>query len=353
MSDSEIDEYDYILPEHLIAKFPPEKREDARLMVVDRARGTIEHGSILDLPRLLRAGDCLTLNNTRVLKARLLGERLQTGGRWEGLFLETTASGAWRLLGQTRGKLRPGEAIRVYPAFAPNSADRLILKVEEKDAEGIWTAMPEGVTDPVSVLERFGTLPLPPYMKRESADSADFVRYQTVYARESGSVAAPTAGLHFTPQLLEACETAGIPHFFVTLHVGIGTFRPISAARLCDHKMHAEHCELSPEVAASLRAVRASNGRIVAVGTTTVRTLESSSQSGRIDSFKGQTSIFIKPGHQFQAIDALLTNFHLPKSSLLVLVSAFAGRDLISKAYALAIREKYRFFSYGDAMLIL
>jgi S-adenosylmethionine:tRNA ribosyltransferase-isomerase len=349
----ELAEYDYDLPEHLIARHPAAHREDARLMVLDRAAGTIEHRGVRDLPKLLRAGDCLVLNDTRVVKARLIGRRRETGGRWEGLFLETTGDGNWRMIGQTRGKLRPGEQLVVSPAHDSQSTDALVLELIDRDAEGIWTLRPIHECEPMAALERFGTVPLPPYMDRELAEADDFERYQTTYARHPGSVAAPTAGLHFTPELLAACASGGIEQAFVTLHVGIGTFRPIVALRLADHKMHSEWCEVPAETAKRLTRVRERNGRIVAVGTTSTRTLETAARAGESGAWRGSTDLFIRPPFRFGAVDVLLTNFHLPRSTLLVLVSTFAGRDLIRKAYAEAIRERYRFYSYGDAMLIV
>jgi len=353
MSDF-LSDYDYTLPDELIARHPPARREAARLMVVDRATGSIEHASIGDLPQILRPHDRLVLNNTRVLPARLLGSRVSTGGQWEGLYLCSSPAGEWQLLCQTRGKLRPGERIAVHPAHNPTSDVRLILTLKEKDdAEGLWTAVAEVTRDPIAALEKFGTVPLPPYMHRDLAEDDDFSRYQTTFAQHPGSVAAPTAGLHFTPELLAACEANGISHSFVTLHVGIGTFRPISVKHLQDHRMHAEWCELPETAATELSRCRREGGRVVAVGTTSTRTLESATSDGEIRPWRGSTDLFIRPPYRFQAVDCLLTNFHLPRSSLLVLVSAFAGRDLMLHAYQTAIEHRYRFYSYGDAMLLV
>ena len=350
MSDL-LSDYDYVLPDELIARHPAARRDEARLMVVDRQSGTIEHAVIRDLPQFLRPGDCLVLNDTRVLPARLQGVRTATGGRWEGLFLETRPDGAWLLMGQTRGKLQPGEQVMLRPF--QGDAGEYTLTLQDRDDDGLWTARPEDERSAFAVLEQFGAVPLPPYIERERPDLADVERYQTVYARTAGSVAAPTAGLHFTPELFDACEARGISRATVTLQVGIGTFRPISAERLDEHRMHAEWCELRPDTAAKLNAVRSAGGRIVAVGTTSVRTLESSGAAGSIQPWSGATQLFIRPPYRFQAVDVLLTNFHLPKSTLLVLVSTFTGRDLVRRAYAEAIARRYRFFSYGDAMLIL
>ena len=350
MSDL-LSDYDYVLPDELIARQPAARRDEARLMVVDRRSGTIEHTVIRDLPRFLRRDDCLVLNDTRVIPARLQGVRTATGGRWEGLFLETRPNGAWLLMGQTRGKLQPGEQVTLRP-FQGESGE-YTLTLWERDEDGLWTARPGDDRSALDVLEQFGTVPLPPYIERERPDRADVERYQTVYARTAGSVAAPTAGLHFTPELFAACEARGITRATVTLHVGIGTFRPISVERLDEHRMHSEWCELSAATATKLNGVQGGGGRIVAVGTTSVRTLESAAGSGTIQPWSGPTQLFIRPPYRFQAVDVLLTNFHLPKSTLLVLVSTFAGRELIRRAYAEAIAGRYRFFSYGDAMLIV
>lgn len=352
MSD-DISDYDYDLPPELIARYPPERREGARLMVIERATETISHRTVSDLPDLLRTGDCLIFNDTRVVPARLFGRRQSTGGRWEGLFLEASESSEWRLLGQTRGKLRPGEILEIHPARDPDSAERLQLRLIERDAEGTWTARPTKDCEPFATLERFGTVPLPPYMERELPEQSDFERYQTVYARQPGSVAAPTAGLHFTPELLEQCAARGVGRGFVTLHVGIGTFRPISVERLSEHQMHSEWCEVPAETAELANQTHAAGGRVIAVGTTSTRTLESAAQHGDLKAWRGSTNLFIHPPYQFRAIDALLTNFHLPRSTLLVLVSTFSSHELIRRAYAEAIAERYRFFSYGDAMLIV
>ncbi len=322
-------------------------------MVVDRAADDVRHALVRDLPQILSPGDCLILNDTRVVPARLLGCRAKTGGHWEGLFLELSQTGNWRLLSQCRGKLQPGEFIEVHPAHSPDSADRLVLELVEREEDGIWQMRPTSAVDPWEALDRLGTVPLPPYMHRDLAEADDFERYQTVYARHRGSVAAPTAGLHFTPELLARCAARQIEQAFVTLHVGIGTFRPITADRLDAHRMHSEWCAVSDATVAQLVQTRERGSRRIAVGTTTARTLESAAQSGTLAAWRGPTNLFIRPPYEFRTLDALLTNFHLPRSTLLVLVSTLAGRELILQAYAEAIREKYRFFSYGDAMLIV
>jgi S-adenosylmethionine:tRNA ribosyltransferase-isomerase len=348
-----LSDYDYSLPAELIAQRPAATRDAARLMRVDRAQGRIEHLQMRDLPELLKPTDVLVLNDTRVLRARLLGRRARTGGRWEGLFLEVLADGHWRILCKTRGRMRPGEIIEIHSPHDPHGAAVASLVLVDRDDEGIWVARPREAGDAYELLDRVGTAPLPPYMQRDLADAQDVERYQTVYARQPGSVAAPTAGLHFTEELLQRCNARGIGREFVTLHVGIGTFRPISVTRLSEHRMHSEWCDVSPELAQRLRAVRQRGGRIVAVGTTSVRTLETAArETGEIAAWRGATNLFIRPGYAFKAANAILTNFHLPRSSLLVLVSAFADLELIREAYAQAIRERYRFYSYGDAMLI-
>jgi S-adenosylmethionine:tRNA ribosyltransferase-isomerase len=349
----ELAAYDYSLPESLIAHHPAHRREDARLLIVDRSQGTLTHSLIGNLPEFLRAGDCLVLNDTRVVPARLLGHRVATGGRWEGLFLEAAEDGSWQLLSQCRGKLQPGEQIEVHPAHTPESPDRLVLVLEGRDDEGIWRARPSVPADVWPALERFGTVPLPPYMRRELAAREDFERYQTVYARHHGSVAAPTAGLHFTPDLLERCSARGVDRAFVTLHVGIGTFRPIAVEHLSEHRMHSEWSEVGRATVEQLERATGRGGRRVVVGTTTARALESAAAEGRLSAHCGSTNLFIRPPYQFRVVDCLLTNFHLPRSTLLVMVSTLAGRELMREAYAAAIREQYRFFSYGDAMLIL
>ncbi len=348
--------YDYELPAELIAAHPLPNRADSRLLVLDRTTGAISHHRVRDLPRFLKPHDCLVLNDTKVLPARLFGKRSKTGGKWEGLFLGLDTNGRWKLIGQTRGRLLAGETLSILPASSgskPNDIPRLVLTLISKDDEGVWSAKPEPGRDAIELLNQFGTMPLPPYIKRPLAEAEDFERYQTTYARHPGAIAAPTAGLHFTPELFRQCEEAGARRVFVTLHVGIGTFRPITASKLSEHQMHSEWCELPRSAIDTIEESRSTGGRIIAVGTTSVRTLESAAHSGRLEPFRGSTELFIRPGFTFRAVDALFTNFHLPKSTLLVLVSTFAGRELIQNAYQEAIRERYRFYSYGDAMLIV
>ena len=348
-----LSDYDYALSRELIASEPLPQRDESRLLVINRASGELSHHQVRDLPSLLQPGDCLVLNDTKVVPARLFGHRTETGGKWEGLFLNRTETGLWRLIGETRGKLQPGEKITVIPAHQPDSDHNFILTLREREPDGIWTAEVHSETETFELLQRFGTVPLPPYIPRKVANEQDRSRYQTTFSRKPGAVAAPTAGLHFTPELLAACEERNIRHAYVTLHVGLGTFRPIAVENLNDHRMHSEWCELTPETAGLLNESRHTGSRIIAVGTTAVRTLETAAQTGTIQPFRGETDLFIRPSYEFRAVDCLMTNFHLPKSSLLVLVSAFMGIALTKQAYQHAIDKKYRFYSYGDAMLIL
>lgn len=352
LNENDLATYSYELPEELIAKEPAERRDQARLLVVDRSKQTLEHRSICDLPELLAPGDCLVLNDTKVIPARLIGERTSTGGHWEGLYLSSSEEGVWQLIGQTRGRLLPGELITVR-SIHDAAQPPLLLELESRNDEGIWSARVRDDRDKFSILDLYGTVPLPPYIQRKVAGDDDWGRYQTTYADQPGSVAAPTAGLHFTDELFDGCQQRGIETARVTLHVGIGTFRPVNVRRLSDHRMHKEWCTVSEETVRKLQLVRQQGGRIVAVGTTSVRTLESASKSGQLQNWSGETDLFIRPGFDFQSVDCLLTNFHLPKSTLLVLVSALAGTELIRRAYQSAIENRYRFFSYGDAMLIL
>jgi S-adenosylmethionine:tRNA ribosyltransferase-isomerase len=348
-------EFDFDLPDDLIAQHPIEPRDQSRLLVIDRSRGRWEHRIFSDLPELLDPRDVLVRNDTRVVPARLVGHREATGGRWEGLFLRELADGAWEVMCRTRGRPAIGERVVVGRG--------LRLALEARGEAGCWIVRPlpgsdlgardEAGRTPLSLLERHGQTPLPPYIRRGRESAGDRQAYQTVYAVRPGSAAAPTAGLHFTPAVFERLAGRGIACVDLTLHVGPGTFRPITAERIEDHVMHAEWAELSAEAVGLLEERRRTGGRIVAVGTTSARTLETVADSGALRPFVGETRLFIQPGHVFRGLDALITNFHLPRSSLLVLVGAFAGAELIRDAYAEAIRARYRFFSYGDAMLIL
>ncbi|MEO1528006.1 MAG: tRNA preQ1(34) S-adenosylmethionine ribosyltransferase-isomerase QueA [Planctomycetota bacterium] len=357
---SELDLYDYELPRERIAQDPLANRSDARLMVVNRRSGEIQHHYVRDLPDLLRAEDVLVLNDSRVIAARLVGFRTRTRGRWQGLFLrEDTEAGVWEVLTKTRGTLVEGETITIEDR---NGLPGMRLQVVSRTEEGhllVFPLAPEedlGETDgferPADWLDRYGRIPIPPYIRDGRMVDADVENYQTVFAKAPGSVAAPTAGLHFTPQLLRQITDDGTETASVTLHVGLGTFRPVSTERLDDHKMHTEWGQITAENAAVVKEKRR-GGRCVAVGTTAVRVLESAAQQlGQLDAWTGLTDLFIRPPYEFQVVDALMTNFHLPKSTLLMLVSAMAGRELTLEAYAKAVESEYRFFSYGDAMLI-
>ncbi len=349
--DALLASYDYELPPELIAEQPAAVRDAARLLTLDRASGEIGHRGIGDLPTLLRCGDVLVLNETRVIPARVGGVRTATGGRWEGLFLGATASGHWRLIGHTRGKLTAGETLTLHAA-SPESSQTLLLQLAESRDDGEWVAIPASDRGALDLLNEFGTVPLPPYIQRDSPTDSDRERYQTVYARTPGAVAAPTAGLHFTQPLLARCREQGVCLAYVTLHVGLGTFRPIAVERLSEHRMHSEWCELPPPTITAIQRAKQHGGRVIAVGTTTVRTLESVAAAGELRPWCGETDLFIRPPYRFRVVDALLTNFHVPRSTLLVLVSAFAGREQVLRAYRAAIAERYRFYSYGDAMLI-
>jgi S-adenosylmethionine:tRNA ribosyltransferase-isomerase len=343
-------EYDYELPRHLIAQHPLARRSDARLLVVDRAARSLEHYHIRDLPQLLHAPDVLVVNDTRVLAARLIGRRAQTGGRWEGLFVSADEQGHWRLLAKTRGKLTAGEEItlvdqRHQPVFS--------LRLVVKEPEGSWIARPLSSHPLLELLNQVGRVPLPPYIRGGEMVDADRQRYQTVYAATPGAVAAPTAGLHFTAELMAELERLGIGLARTTLHVGLDTFRPVTVENLDEHPMHSEWCRIGSEAVAAIKKAKAAGGRVIAVGTTSVRVLESAARGGTLGAFEGPTDLFIRPPYTFQAVDALLTNFHLPRTTLLVLVRTFGGDALIRRAYDEAIREEYRFYSYGDAMLIV
>jgi S-adenosylmethionine:tRNA ribosyltransferase-isomerase len=349
-----IEDLDYDLPLERIAQEPAARRDASRLLVLRRAGGALEHRAFRDLPGLLRPGDLLVLNDAAVFPARL-DLRRATGGRFDALLLEPLPGEAlrWEALVNAHNKLRPGERLAVERG---EGAEAIL---EERRA-GAWVVRFEGTTDVRALADRAGRVPLPPYIRRERGgdprDPLDRDRYQTVFARDPVAAAAPTAGLHFTPELLRACADRGVGRAFVTLAVGPGTFRPVKTARLEDHPMHAERWGIPGEAAGAIRAARAAGGRVVAVGTTVVRTLEAAaaaSPDGLPRAGEGTTDLFLLPGHRFRSVDALVTNFHLPRSTLLALVMAFAGREAVLAAYAEAVRERYRFFSYGDAMLLL
>jgi S-adenosylmethionine:tRNA ribosyltransferase-isomerase len=342
-------EFDFELPSELVAQYPIKPRDSSRLMVIDRRRGCWEHRKFTELPNLLDSRDVLVRNNTKVIPARLIGHRAVTGGKWEGLFLREHPDGTWEMLATTRGRPVAGEYVIV--------GNSLHLVLEDQGKDGSWIVRPrlgngdDGTT--LALLERYGHTPLPPYIRHGREMPSDRFDYQTVYAQRAGSVAAPTAGLHFTDQIFAQLAMRGIAWVDLTLHVGVGTFRPIVAERVEDHVMHTEWAELSTQAVAVLQSRRQQGGRILAIGTTSARTLEVAAAGETLQSFSGETHLFIQPGYVFRGLDALITNLHLPRSSLLVLVSAFAGHELIRAAYAEAIRCGYRFFSYGDAMLIL
>jgi len=332
----------YELPEELIAQTPLEKRDNSRLLVMDRKTGALNHKYFYNVIDHLREGDCLVMNDSRVLPARLLGNR-PTGGAVELLLLRDLGNKQWECLAKPGRKLQKGQEV----VFGDGALTATIVDVLES-GNRIVEFYYEGIF--LEVLEQLGKMPLPPYIKAELADQE---RYQTVYSREIGSAAAPTAGLHFTNELLEAIRAKGVKTAFVTLHVGLGTFRPVKAEDISDHHMHSELCMMNEETARILNETKAAGGRIICVGTTACRTLESLvNDDGSFEASSKWTDIFIYPGYTFKAMNALITNFHLPESTLVMLVSAFAGRDNVLRAYNEAVKEKYRFFSFGDAMLL-
>lgn len=359
MNDTDFDTnsvaaYDYELPRELIAQHPLEHRIDARLLLIDRQSQAISHHYVRDLPDLLTAGDILVMNNSKVLAARLVGKRTSTRGRWEGLYLRSGPDQVWEILSKTRGYLTNGETITLRDQDGRESEQLVVMAHLE---EGHLAVRPIEDTPLPEFLERFGRVPLPPYIRDGQMVDEDVASYQTVYAKTPGSVAAPTAGLHFSTDLIRHLQRRGVGTAGVTLHVGIGTFRPVSVERIDEHKMHSEWCELPETAVAKIEQARTQGGRVIAVGTTSARVLESVAQQtnnvGKLSAWSGETSIFIHPPYQFRSIDGLMTNFHLPKSTLLMLVAAFAGRDLIMRGYREAIEERYRFYSYGDCMLIV
>jgi len=345
-----LDQLQFDLPSELIAQRPAAPRDASRLLVLDRATGGIEHRVFRDIGEYLRPGDGLVLNDTRVIPARFFCRRA-TGGRVEALF-QHEVNGLWRVVLKPAARLKVGERLA-----CPGHDGELVIC--ERLERGDWFVRPEPAVDPLDLLQRVGQTPLPPYIQRDpEPDADDAVRYQTVYAQRAGAIAAPTAGLHFTPELLTRLRDAGVHLVQVTLHVGVGTFTPISVEDVAQHEMHAEYSEVDAPAIESLHATRAGGGRIVAVGTTSVRVLESletelSSASLPQTARSGWTSLFIYPPYRFRNVDCLLTNFHQPGSTLLALVMAFAGIEITRHAYQQAIQQRYRFYSYGDAMLIL
>ena len=330
------------LPEELIAQTPLERRDASRLLLLERQTGEITHKHFYDLPDYLNPGDCLVLNDSRVLPARLMGNRL-TGGAVEVVLLRDLGGGKWECLTRPGRKTRPGTEL----IFGDGLLTATVTDALE-DGNKILQFHYDGIF--LEILDQLGKMPLPPYIKAELQDRE---RYQTVYSREIGSAAAPTAGLHFTEELLERIRAKGVKVCFVTLHVGLGTFRPVKEEDILDHVMHSEYCVIPEETAGIINETKAAGGRVIAVGTTSCRTLESFTEpNGTVLAKGGWTDIFIYPGYSFKCIDALVTNFHLPESTLIMLVSALAGREHILDAYATAVKERYRFFSFGDAMFI-
>ncbi len=344
-----IDDFDYTLPQELIAQRPSEQRDVCRLMVLNREKRSVDHKRFYDILDYLQPGDCLVMNNSKVLPARLFGEKEKTGAKIEFLLIKRLDGDRWETMVKPGKRLKPGDSV----SFGENFSAKILDYGE--DGTRIVEFFYEGIF--MERLEELGKMPLPPYIEREST-AEDRDMYQTVYCKEEGSVAAPTAGLHFTEELLKKAEAKGVRLAYVTLHVGIGTFRPVKCENVEDHHMHFEEYEVDEETAQTINDTILAGGRIVSVGTTSTRTLESAAYmdevSGKflVRAGAGSTGIFIYPGYQFKVVEALITNFHLPKSTLLMLISALYNREQILKAYEIAVAEKYRFFSYGDAMLI-
>ena len=336
-------DFNYELPKELIAQTPLEKRDPSRLMTLDRKTGAWEHHHFYELPDFLEPGDCLILNDSRVLPARLLGQRLPGGGACEVLLLIDRGEKTWECLARPGRHMREGTRLSFGNGALTAEVTEVLPdgnRLVRFDYEGIF----------LEVLERLGKMPLPPYIKEELQDQE---RYQTVYSKVPGSAAAPTAGLHFTPELLDKIRAKGVGIGYVTLHVGLGTFRPVKEEEITEHEMHSEFCILPPETAKLINETKAGGHRCICVGTTSCRTLESwAAEDGRMEPKAGWTNIYIYPGYRFKVMDGLVTNFHLPESTLIMLVSAFAGREHVLAAYEEAVREKYRFFSFGDAMFL-
>lgn len=339
----EVRDFYFDLPEELIAQHPLEKRDESKLMVLDKVTGSIEHKVFKNIVEYLEEGDCLVLNDTRVLPARLIGSKENSGGKMEFLLLKRKDKDTWETL------VKPGKRAQVGSRFVFGNGE-LKAEVTGMGEEGsrIVKFHYEGIFE--EVLDRLGQMPLPPYIKEKLQDKE---RYQTVYSKEVGSAAAPTAGLHFTRELLDLIKKKGVNIAFVTLHVGLGTFRPVKAEKVEEHIMHSEYYIMTMETAEIINSTKEKGKRVIAVGTTSNRTLETiADENGRVREQSGWTDIFIFPGYKFKIVDALITNFHLPESTLIMLISAFAGRDNIMRAYKAAVEERYRFFSFGDAMFI-
>lgn len=335
-------EFDYYLPEELIAQHPLEKRDDSRLMILNKETGKIKHERFYNLPNFIEKDDVLVFNNTRVLPARLYGKKSDTGANIEILLLKRRSLKNWQILIKPAKRVKEGSKVQ----FAD---DKLVMTILEKEDEGIAEAefKYEGVFE--KILEDYGNIPLPPYIHEKLTDKE---RYQTIYSKENGSSAAPTAGLHFTKEVLNDLKEKGIQMEYLTLHVGLGTFRPVKAEKIEEHKMHSEHYQIDEETAKRLNEAKKAGKRIIAVGTTSVRTLESSVVNDELKNLNGDTDIFIYPGYEFKFVDKMITNFHLPCSTLIMMISAFAGKENVMNAYETAVRGKYRFFSFGDSMFI-
>lgn len=335
-------DFNFELPPELIAQTPIAQRDASRLLTLNKQTGAVEHKHFYDLPSMLRPGDCLVLNNSRVLPARLIGHR-PTGGACEVLLLVDKGDNVWECLVRPGRKLKPGAEV----IFGEGQL-KATIEAEVEDGKRLVRFHYQGIF--LEILEQLGKMPLPPYIKEELEDSE---RYQTVYSREVGSAAAPTAGLHFTKELLEQIQKMGVKVCYVTLHVGLGTFRPVKADDITDHEMHSEFCMISAETAQIINQTKREGGRVICVGTTSCRTIESwAAEDGTMRECSGWTNIFIYPGYRFKVLDCLITNFHLPESTLIMLVSALAGREQVLEAYRQAVEEKYRFFSFGDAMFV-
>lgn len=340
----ELKDFYYRLPDELIAQEPIKQRDLSRLLVLDRNSGRIGHGVFRDIVRYVRKNDCIVINDTRVIPARLLGTKENTGGSIEFVLLKKKSLDTWEVILKPGKRAKPGSRF----VFGDGELKAEVLEVTEQGNRLVRFEY-EGVFE--QVLERVGTVPLPPYITSAIDDPE---KYQTVYSRKKGAAAAPTAGLHFTGELLSKLEEKGVDIANLTLHVGLGTFRPVKVKKIEEHRMHSEYYEIGEEACMKINRARDSGGRIIAVGTTSCRVLETVSDGkGYVSPGSGETDIFIYPGYRFKAVDSLITNFHLPESTLIMLVSAFAGREMVMKAYEEAIREKYRFFSFGDAMLII
>lgn len=339
-----VSDFNFELPQELIAQDPLEDRSSSRLLVLDKNTGEIEHRGFRDIVSYLKKGDCLIINDTKVIPARLLGEKEETKARIEVLLLKRKEKNVWETLVKPGKKAKPGTVI----SFGDGLLKGTVINVVEEGNRLVQFSY-EGIFE--EILDRLGQMPLPPYITHQLKDKN---RYQTVYAKHDGSAAAPTAGLHFTKELLEQIEQMGVTIAHVTLHVGLGTFRPVKAENILDHHMHSEFYVIEEEEAGKINHIKRQGGRIICVGTTSCRTIESAAQEdGTVKSGSGWTDIFIYPGYQFKVLDGLITNFHLPESTLVMLVSALAGREHVLNAYEEAIRERYRFFSFGDAMLLL